>query len=212
MEDEKRYSNNKKWCVYVCVYAYVCACICACVCACMSLCACVRAFVPHACRTRVCVCVRACVLVCLGGWMGVPVYVTRCFKPCWCWRDVDWLQTSAYDLKEAGETWRGLGQPGACYPYDPTGMPTYPYSNAYVFFLLYLRNLSWAGFEPTTCWAGVFEQHYANCRSLWEKTCTFTGVKETGFSLRVILKCSLFVDSKIKPTCKLSMSAVYDDQ
>ena len=42
------------------------------------------------------------------------------------------FQTSAYDLKEAGETWRGISQPAACYPYDPTGMPTYPYSNAYV--------------------------------------------------------------------------------
>ncbi|KAL8583149.1 hypothetical protein ACOMHN_046533 [Nucella lapillus] len=39
--------------------------------------------------------------------------------------------TSAYDLKEAGETWRGISQPAACYPYDPTAMPTYPYSNAY---------------------------------------------------------------------------------
>ncbi|KAK7504707.1 hypothetical protein BaRGS_00004193, partial [Batillaria attramentaria] len=38
--------------------------------------------------------------------------------------------TSAYDLKEAGDTWRGISQPAACYPYDPTGMSTYPYTNA----------------------------------------------------------------------------------
>ncbi|PVD20948.1 hypothetical protein C0Q70_19111 [Pomacea canaliculata] len=40
------------------------------------------------------------------------------------------VQTSPYDLKEAGETWRGITQPTACYPYDPTAMTTYPYTNA----------------------------------------------------------------------------------
>ncbi|XP_041377011.1 homeobox protein araucan-like [Gigantopelta aegis] len=35
-----------------------------------------------------------------------------------------------YELKEPGETWRGISQPTACYPYD-TAMAAYPYSNAY---------------------------------------------------------------------------------
>ncbi|XP_048253493.1 homeobox protein caupolican-like isoform X1 [Haliotis rufescens] len=35
-----------------------------------------------------------------------------------------------YDIKEPGETWRGISQPTACYPYDPT-VSAYPYGNAY---------------------------------------------------------------------------------
>ncbi|XP_059168946.1 iroquois-class homeodomain protein IRX-6-like [Physella acuta] len=38
---------------------------------------------------------------------------------------------SPYELKEAGETWRSIGQPPGCYPYDPTNMAPYPYSNGY---------------------------------------------------------------------------------
>ncbi|KAH9509579.1 hypothetical protein Btru_046221 [Bulinus truncatus] len=38
---------------------------------------------------------------------------------------------SPYELKEAGETWRSIGQPPGCYPYDPSSMPPYPYPNAF---------------------------------------------------------------------------------
>ncbi|KAK6185883.1 hypothetical protein SNE40_008023 [Patella caerulea] len=35
-----------------------------------------------------------------------------------------------YDLKDAGESWRGINQSAPCYPYD-TPMSTFPYTNAY---------------------------------------------------------------------------------
>nr|KAI8763337.1 iroquois-class homeodomain protein IRX-6-like [Biomphalaria glabrata] len=38
---------------------------------------------------------------------------------------------SPYELKEAGETWRSIGQPPGCYPYDPSSMHPYPYPNAF---------------------------------------------------------------------------------
>ncbi|RUS86631.1 hypothetical protein EGW08_005580, partial [Elysia chlorotica] len=38
---------------------------------------------------------------------------------------------SPYDLKDPGESWRGIGQGPACYPYDPTSMPAYPYPSTY---------------------------------------------------------------------------------
>ncbi|GFR69944.1 iroquois-class homeodomain protein IRX-6-like [Elysia marginata] len=38
---------------------------------------------------------------------------------------------SPYDLKDTGDNWRGIGQSPACYPYDPTSMPAYPYPSTY---------------------------------------------------------------------------------
>ena len=43
--------------------------------------------------------------------------------------DTSMFQSSAYGYKDASpDAWRGLTQPTAYYPYDPT-MTGYPYSN-----------------------------------------------------------------------------------